>query len=75
MRDGLIPPPRAAYSCNRVTSKCRTPNDHLGYPSPLERALLFLEARDGSIFHRTRPSTPRCEASCRGLRGTGVIIS
>jgi hypothetical protein len=26
-------------------------------------------------FHRTKPPKPRCEASCRGRRGTGVVIS
>jgi hypothetical protein len=45
---------------NCVTSKCRTPNDHLGYPSPLECALLVLDAHEGSIFNTTRPPKPTC---------------
>jgi hypothetical protein len=80
MNDGLIPPVgaliRAAFlGCNRVISKCRTPNDHLGYTSPPERALLVVEGREASIFNRTRAPKPRRDASCRRLSGTGVVIS
>jgi hypothetical protein len=41
---------------------------------PPEQALLVLEACEGCIHNRTRPHKPRCEASCWGLHGTGVVI-
>jgi hypothetical protein len=59
----------------RVTSEFRTLNDHLGYPSPPEHALLVTEAPQGSILNKTKPTKPRCEVSCRGLRGTGLVNS
>jgi hypothetical protein len=42
---------------------------------PPERILLVQEARESCTFNRVRPPKPRCESSCRGLRGTGVVNS
>jgi hypothetical protein len=42
-------------------------------PTP-ERAVLVLEVVR-VLLYRTKPPKPRCDASCRGLRGTGVVIS
>jgi hypothetical protein len=68
-------PPRATLSCrsprrNLMISQYRTPTDHLGYPPNRHSRSWRLV-----LLNWTRPPKPSCDASCRGLRGTGVVIS